>query len=251
MTHSSPLPPAVILAAGRGNRLLPLTKDRPKCLMEVGSHPVLVHQVRALEAAGVETIQIILGHGAGKVREACEPFNGRLQFGLNEHYDTTTSLYSLGCSTIEPNGRGLLILNSDVLFHPALMEKLVADPRPNVLLSDFRDTLGEEEMKILADGEGRITAISKTIDPAEAQAENLGVLKVERTVAERMLEMARHPEDHPTLCWVPDSIQALLEEFEFHALPTGEAPWVEIDYPHDLQHAREEIWPRIEPAFAR
>lgn len=241
------------MAAGRGNRLLPLTKDCPKCLLEVGEAPIIVHQIKALAQAGVRRIQIVTGHGDPLVRDICGRLDcAEISFATNELFDTTNSLFSLGCGTLEPGPAGLLLLNSDVIFHPDLISRLLDDPRPQVLLADFTGVLGEEEMKIRIDADHRITAISKTIDPMTAQAENLGVLKVGPEAARMMQRLAREPElvhqvtqDGMDLRWVPDAIHALRNEFDFYALPTGELPWIEIDFIHDLERARKVIWPRI------
>jgi choline kinase len=260
MTMSPPVshPPAVILAAGRGNRLLPLTADRPKCMLEIGGRPIVLHQIDALLAAGVERIEIVTGHGAPLVERTCRsafagPVADGLRFAHNADYDTTTSLWSLGCTTWPVDPGGLLILNSDVLFDAALIGLLLADPREQVLLAEFSVALGEEEMKIQTEGGqatgrtgDRIRAISKTLDPPSAHAENLGVLKVGPVAGARMLEAARDPAaHHHGLCWVPDAIHRLLDEIPFHALATGGLPWIEIDYEHDLARARDEVWPRI------
>jgi choline kinase len=243
--RSSP-PPALIMAAGRGNRLLPLTHDRPKCLLEVGPATILDYQLQALRAAGVERIEIVVGHGEGLVRQTCAGLAGDgVTFSLNEYYATTSSLYSFGCVRTVPDERGFLILNSDVLFHPTLLRRLIDDPREQVLLADFTGSLGEEEMKIIVDNDYRITAISKALDPPAAQAENVGVLKVGQAAAGRMLELARRPGQVEGLCWIPDAIQALVEEFDFFALPTAGLPWIEIDYAHDLKRAREKVWPLL------
>ena len=106
---STNTPPALILAAGRGNRLLPLTKDRPKCLLEVGGEPILIHQLRALRRAGVRRFEIVTGHGEAIVRALCESLAGDgLTFSHNEHYATTSSLCSLGCVRTEPGPRRCL-----------------------------------------------------------------------------------------------------------------------------------------------
>lgn len=244
-------PPALILAAGRGNRLLPLTKDRPKCLLEVGPATILDHQIRALKGAGIERIEIVTGHGDEILRELCAGYAGDgVSFTKNEHFETTSSLYSFGCVRTEPGPAGVLILNSDVVFHPGLLRRLIDDPREQVLLADFTGSLGEEEMKICIDNEHLITAISKSLDPMLAQAENLGVLKVGQGAARRMLELARNPNLTDDLCWIPDSIQALCCEYDFFALSTGGMPWIEIDYQHDLKRAREDVWPLIAKALA-
>ena len=245
--QSATLPPVVIAAAGGGKRLLPLTQDRPKCMLQVGTDPILIHQIRALQNAGVKQIQIITGHGEQTLRECCTRLNlNGLSYASNEHYQTTNSLFSLGCTTLDPSDAGLLIMNSDVVFHPLLLQRLLTDKRENVLLADFAGRMGEEEMKIRIDTDYRITAISKLIDPIDAQAENLGVLKVGPEAGRRILELARAPQEQNQLCWIPDAINHLLPEIDFYALSTGGLPWIEIDYLHDLQRAREHILPAIE-----
>ena len=143
-----------------------------------------------------------------------------------------------------------MILNSDVLFHPALAQRLLDDRRPQVLLADTASHLGEEEMKIQMDTDCRIKAISKSIDPMTAQAENLGVLKAGQEAARAMLALARNPQASADMAWVPDAIHALRHEFDWHGLPTAGLPWIEIDYEHDLRRARAEVWPNLALAFA-
>lgn len=250
MVSSGKVKDAIIMAAGRGNRLLPLTLDCPKCLLEVGGAPILIHQLRCCEICGVERVQIITGHGQAAVHEVCEQsFSGKLEFRHNADFDTTNSLYSLGCAELEPHGEGVMLMNSDVLFHPDLMRNLLDDSRPNVLLADFCDDMGEEEMKICTGKDGKIEAISKAIAPSEGQAENLGVLKVSNEVLAAMFELARPPKPAEGLCWVPDAIHHLRLRFDFYALGIGELPWIEIDYRHDLDRACSEIWPLISGAL--
>jgi len=231
-----------VLAAGRGNRLLPLTERIPKCLLPVGGRSLLEHQLRALQWAGVDRIEIITGHGAERVREVCDGLAG---YAHNAQYERTNSLDSLACTTLAPEPDGLLILNSDVLFHPDLLSALLADPRRNVLLADFAATLGEEEMKIRTDGSGRIRAVSKRLSPSAADAENLGLIKLGPPAARALIELARRRNRPRGLRWVPDGLHHLRRRFVFHALPTGDLPWIEIDFPDDLRRAETVIYPRL------
>lgn len=239
-------PQALILAAGRGNRLLPHTRERPKCLLEVGDRTILEHQLHALGLCGIETIEVITGHAAERVRETC---GNRVRYAHNPAYDTTNSIDSLGCSGLTPEVDGLLVLNSDVLFHPELLARLIADPRENVLLADFDVEMGEEETKIEVDENDRIVAISKAIAPEDGDAENLGVLKLGKGAAERMFSLSRTRDRALGLAWVPDGVHQLRDEFEFHTLRIDGAPWIEIDYIHDLERARNAVYPQIHGAL--
>lgn len=246
MMPSPIVPPAVILAAGRGNRLLPMTKDKPKCLLEVGGRTLLEHQIRALQLAGAESIQVVTGHGADFVHMTC---NGAATYAHNAEYDTTNSFDSLGYTTLDASAGGLLILNSDVLFHPELLRRLIFDPRENVLLADYHSELGDEEMKISVDMNNRIRKISKSLDPAEAQAENLGVLRLGAAAASRLVELGRCKTRDKRISWVPDGINHLCGEYEFYALPVGDLPWTEVDFFEDLERAEKEIFPLVAEAL--
>jgi choline kinase len=245
MMRAPHVPPVVILAAGRGNRLLPMTKDKPKCLLEVGGRTLLEHQVRALELGGANKIEIITGHGADLVHMIC---NGAATYAHNADFDKTNSFDSLGYTTHDPS-RGLLVMNSDVLFHPELLRRLIFDPRENVLLADFREGLGDEEMKIVVDENQRIQQISKKMNAAEAHAENLGVLKLGGAAATALLELSRCRTRDTRVSWVPDGINALCDRFEFHALAAGDLPWTEIDFFEDLERAEAVVFPKIREAL--
>ena len=233
------------MAAGRGSRLLPLTLEKPKCLLEVGGKPILVHQINALCDVGIENFEIITGHGDTLVRESLSGLDASIKFTCNREYTTTNSLYSLGCATTRPGDEGLILLNSDVLFHRGLARMLLDDKRDNVLLADFQATLGVEEMKITVDNDYRVTGISKSINPLDGQAENVGLLKIGQETAAGILEIARDPGHLETLAWVPDAIHALRNDIEVHGLSTGKIPWIEIDFLDDLEDARNKIWPQL------
>lgn len=240
-------PAALILAAGRGSRLKEYTRERPKCLLEIGERTIIEHQIRALRLAGVTSIQVVTGYGAEQVREVC---GESVSYAHNEDFDSTNSFDSFGCATLKPGSGGLLVLNSDVLFHPSLIARLLESPRENALLADFEAGLAEEEMKIAVDDTGRITSISKRLEPEEADAENLGVLRLGPAVAARMLELSRGQGlAEAKIAWVPDGIHHLRTEFPFYAVSAEGFPWTEIDFAEDLMLARDEIYPLVHEAL--
>jgi len=236
---------AIILAAGPGGRLLPDTADRPKALLSVGKETILEFQVHALQAFGFRQIALVTGHGAERVRQA---LGDSVLYFHNELYRQTNSLYSLWVAA-EFGLPGCLIFNSDVLFHPALLERLLENESEEALLVDFRDGLGEEEMKVVARG-GHVVEISKNIDPARADGENVGIVKVGPQGAGEVFgvadSFARQGEWN---LWVPHAVEALLGRRAFAAISTGGLPWIEIDYKHDLERARREIYPVVSEAL--
>src|SRR5215471_8252668 len=156
----------VILAAGKGSRLNGTAGDKPKCLVEAGGVTLLERQIRALDRAGLDDIVVVVGCQADRVREAC---GDRVTFVENSRFAETNSLYSLWTARALLLD-GFVVLNCDVLFHPALLSALLATHHEAALLMAYREPgqppFGDEEMKVKVRA-GRVVDISKTMDPAD------------------------------------------------------------------------------------
>src|SRR3990167_1735270 len=110
---------AIILAAGQGTRLRPLTDEIPKCLLEVAGHPILAHQLHAITEAGISDITIAVGYRPERIREFASsrfPHAG-IHYVLNDQYNTTGNFYtaSLAADAVEP-GRRVLMIGGDAMF---------------------------------------------------------------------------------------------------------------------------------------
>ena len=176
---------AIILAAGTASRLRPLTSNTPKCLLKVGERTLLQRSIDALIKAGIREFVIVTGY----LHEQIENFvrktyqdslplgegrGGSFRFIHNKDYETTNNIYSLWLARPEAEGQEVLLLDSDLLYDPRIVELVLADKHDNVLTL-IRHELGEEEMKVVIDAEGSIVEISKTCDPAIAAGESLGI----------------------------------------------------------------------------
>jgi choline kinase len=230
----------VILAAGQGRRLSPYTDACPKCLLPLGESTFIQFQIDLLRRMRLDSIAVITGFHAERVREVC---GESVVYFHNAEYDTTNSLHSLMQAGDFARG-GCLVLNSDVVLHPDLLEVLLSFPRPNALLVDFESALGEEEMKVVCDADGRVRRISKDIPPREAHGENLGVIRMGAEAAQAVLEEARAAAAAGTRnLWAPQGVARTLDRVPFHAVASGDRPWIEVDYLYDLERARSEIYP--------
>lgn len=232
---------AIILAAGKGTRLNGVDL-KPKCLFEVGGRTLLDRQVSALTEAQVNEIVLVLGFEAERIRRHCPP---NISFVTNARFEETSSLYSLWLAR-EHLLDGFVVLNCDVLFHPQLLAKLISSRFDDALLVDFANSqLGEEEMKVKV-SDGRVVDIRKDMDPAEADGENVGMVKFGREGAKRLVEemdalISRgHERD-----WAPRAFRQFATRFPLHAISTDNYPWIEIDFPEDYRKAKDEIYPRI------
>ena len=171
---------AIILAAGMASRLRPLTLTTPKSLLKVGERSLLQRSMDALIANGVTEFCIVTGY----LHEMIEDFvrkqyadSIQVTFIYNKVYETTNNIYSLWLARPFAEGQEVLLLDSDLLYDPQIVTRVLATDAPNVLTL-IRHELGEEEMKVVTDAQGSIKEISKTCNPADAAGESLGIEKM-------------------------------------------------------------------------
>jgi choline kinase len=242
----APVARAIILAAGKGSRLNGTAGEAPKCLVQIGGLSLIERQVRVLQRAGIDDIAIVVGCQADRVRRAC---GHDLTYIENTRYAQTNSLYSLWMA------RPLLyeafvVLNCDVLFHPALLTDLLTSRHENALLLGYREAsqaaYGDEEMKVKVQG-GRVIDMSKEMDPAEADGENLGIVKFGAGGAAALVDIMDGLVARGCLRdWAPRAFAAFARKHPLHAVGTRGLPWIEIDFPEDYKRAVREILPAIE-----
>jgi choline kinase len=144
---------------------------------------------------------------------------------------------------------GFVVLNCDVLFHPQLLERLLSSPLEDALLVDLVDKnnnqLGDEEMKVKI-SDGLVIDIRKDLEPAEADGENVGIVKFSASGARRLVEEMDALISRGQLKdWAPRAFGEFAKRYPLHAISTEDYPWIEIDFPEDYRKAKEEVFPQI------
>ena len=236
----------IILAAGKGSRLNGNAAESPKCLVQVGDQTLIERQIRLLRDAGIHKITVVAGCQADRVRRACG--NG-VTYVENSRYAETNSMYSLWLAR-PLLFEGFVVLNCDVLFHPVLLNDLLTSRHEDALLLAYREAgqppFGDEEMKVKVRC-GRVTDISKGMDPAEADGENLGVVKFGAQGAAALVGIMDGLIAQGGLRdWAPRAFREFAQVRPLHAVGTRGFPWIEIDFPEDYQRAVREVLPSIE-----
>jgi len=222
---------AVILAAGKGSRLEPASGETAKCLLDLGGITLIERQFGYLRASGIGEIAVVVGFQAERIRRACGP---EVEYIENPIFAETNSMYSLWLAR-HFFGHGFVVLNSDVFFHVSYRNGT---------------KYGDEEMKVKMSG-GLLLDISKTINPDEADGENVGIVKFGKTGAVVLLkEMDALVASGELRSWAPRAFLAFSKIRPLHVVGTNGYPWTEIDFPEDYQRAREEVLPQI-PAIVR
>lgn len=241
----------VVLAAGRGSRLNGTAGDKPKCLVRAGTLTLLERQIRALRRAGIDDVVVVIGCQADRVRQHG---GAGVRYVENFRFAETNSLYSLWTARALLSD-GFVVLNCDVLFHPTLLDELLATHHDAALLIDYRREgqapYGEEEMKVKV-RDGFVVDMSKSMDPADADGENLGIVKFGPASAPALVDVLDGIVAAGGLRdWAPKAFREFAQSRPLYAVGTGDRPWIEIDFPEDYQRAIREVLPAIEAPAER
>jgi len=226
---------AIILAAGRGNRLLPQTDRMPKCMLKVGSKTILEHQLDILESCKIGGILIVIGYRGDKIVKLA---GNRAKFIENKDYARTNSSYSLWLAR-EKLKAGFVYLNSDLLFHPDLLKKLLKSRHSDAMIVDKNKKSKNDMFKAFVKN-GRITRLGKDLDLNKAYGEAPGPLKLSSGFAAETFKeignrVKRGEKNH--FCYT--IFGKVANKKPLYAIDADGAYWVEVDYRKDLKKARE------------
>ena len=241
---------AIILAAGMASRLRPLTLTTPKSLLKVGERSLLQRSMDALIANGIKDFCIVTGY----LHEMIEDFvkeqyadSIQVTFIYNKVYETTNNIYSLWLARPFAEGQEVLLLDSDLLYDPQIVTRVLATDAPNVLTL-IRHELGEEEMKVVTDAQGSIKEISKTCNPADAAGESLGIEKMGKdyTLAlYKELEPMMN-EEHLENVFYERAFERLIPQgHTYQVLDVTELFSCELDTIEDFENAKAKIPARL------
>lgn len=233
---------AVILAAGIGSRLRPLTDSLPKCLLPVGGIPLLQRTLTALHRARIERTVIVTGYRDRQVGAFVGklglPLDVRLVF--NARFRETNNNYSLWCAASACAGEEILLLDSDILFHPSILDRLLEAPQENALALrenlPGNPSLTEEEIKVAMTPPGRILRIGKDVPPRDSAGESLGIERFSRSAADRLFAILSIRKEQNE--FYEAGFQQMIDEgVVLQAVGCGTLPGMEIDTLDDLRDA--------------
>ena len=239
----------LVLAAGPGRRLHPLTVALPKTLLPVSDGRTILDLALAnLSSAGLEDVVVVTGFAAERVEERAAELERRhgvrLELLRNERAEDWNNAYSLWLAR-ESFADGAILVNGDTVHPRSVEQTLLAARGPDVLLAVDREReLGEEAMKVLLTETGALRRISKEIEPASAAGEYIGVALIEPTAAEPLADALEATWQRDPSLYYEDGFQELADRGgEVHGVGIGRVDWVEVDDHGDLARARELAYP--------
>lgn len=238
------------------SRLRPLTNDTPKCLLKVGERCLLQRSIDALKQNGIREFAIVTGYLHEKIEQFVNQQYGdsiSVTYIYNDVYASTNNIYSLWLARPEAENEEMLLLDSDLLYDPEIIARVLADDADNVLTL-IRHELGEEEMKVVVNAEGAITEISKTCRVADAAGESLGIEKMGKDYTSALyaeLDIMMNAERYTTLngkdvdqrdIFYERAFERLIPQgHTYHVLDVTELFSCELDTVEDFENAKAKI----------
>lgn len=237
----------VILAAGQGKRLLPMTADKPKSLLDIGGQTMIGWQVQELMKSGVEEVVVVTGFQAEAVDAEAAKLQTRFpdcrfKTFYNAAFDTADNLVS--CWSIRDEmDQDFVLINGDTLFEAAIFQRLVQGPTAPVTVTiDQKDHYDEDDMKVRMDGSS-LVEIGKTIPMDTVDGESIGMLLFRgdgrQLFADALDQAKNNPQPHHR--WYLSVIDDLSKTGVVETRSIKGLEWCEVDYPLDLKWARQMV----------
>jgi choline kinase len=249
----------IVVAAGSSTRLRPLTDALPKCLLLIGGKTILARAIENLLNANITKIALVVGFEAAKIRSFLEqqfPFV-KFRFILNPNFASTNNAYSLLLARdffLEPNSptkinHDLLVLDSDIVFHPALLQKVVGRGEENRIVVRVKGAHDAEEVRVALDGAGNISEIGKDVIPNRSYGESIGIEWFAYESAKMLFDVLdrRVKRGSGRTEFYEMAFQEMTDlGVKIKAIDVSDFPAIEIDSPADLELAERVIVPSID-----
>lgn len=220
---------------------MPLTQNKPKCLLPIGGRTLIEWQLRALAANGVEDVSVVTGFYADAVDEALDALdipNLSVRTIYNPFYAVADNTGSCYVAREAMTGE-FMVINGDTLFEPGLVKTAMAQRKlPVTVTIDRKDSYDADDMKVCLDGD-RLTRIGKALPLDVVDAESIGMLMFSeeggKHFNQAVLNLLRS--ENGLKSWYLRAVDALaIKRVVGTALIEGHT-WQEVDFPDDLTRA--------------
>ncbi|MFP6817073.1 MAG: phosphocholine cytidylyltransferase family protein [Pseudomonadales bacterium] len=230
----------IILSAGQGRRLLPLTAGKPKCGVDIAGRSLLDWQLGEIARCDVEEVVVVSGFHADVVDELVAGFTGLPVRTLhNPFYDASDNLGTCWVARHEMK-EPFIILNGDTLFEAAVLQKLLATPidAPITLVTDRKDNYDDDDMKV-AVRDGRLQRVSKRLESELVTGESIGMMAFRESGPRLFVDEieALMRTDQGLKLWYLSAIDDLARAGHVNVCDIHPLSWCEVDDRADLDNA--------------
>ena len=235
---------AVILSAGQGKRLLPLTADAPKCILPIMGQTLIEWQIDELAKCGIDQVTVVLGYRADKVEEILRArYNEhRVQTVYNAAYAVSDNLVSCWAAHDAMN-EDFILLNGDTLFEAAVLQRLLeSSDRPVTVVVSQKNDYDADDMKVELDG-CRLVKIGKDLIPDQVDGESIGMIlfrdKGPMLFRDAIEKALSDPASQRK--WYLSVIDDLARKLPVWTCSISGLQWCEVDYRADLKQAEKVV----------
>jgi choline kinase len=229
---------AVILNAGEGKRLRPLTSLRPKCLLKLNNMTILEHQLINLKKSGIKNVTIVVGYRANQIFKEIEKknFDLKIEYVQNPIYHKTNTVYSLWLAR-ECIKDDFLYLNGDVMFHKEVLRRLL-ETHYDTCIAVEKKHVGKEEVKVEL-AMDIVKAIGKDIEPSKAHGEFIGIAKFSRKFNRLFVDKLNEVVEESKINeFFEVALDRILKSYNVYAVDVSDLPCIEVDTIEDYNTAK-------------
>lgn len=248
----------IILAAGQGTRLRPLTNDRPKCMVEVNGRSIIQRQLDTMMDCGIsdKDIYIVTGYREDKLKQELASTN--VNFITNEDYEVTNMVCSLMCAKdIMLQSDDILISYGDIIYNSCILKTLLNVDEAMAIVTDDGwysywakrcDNPLDDAETLLKSRDGYITEIGqKTKDISKIQSQYIGLIRLKKIGILKTIELCELAKKKSSVgeplwrtnrnyekMYMTDLLQGLIDEGNSIKAVSINRGWYEIDSATDL-----------------
>ena len=232
---------AVILSAGQGRRMLPLTANKPKCLLNIEGQPIIEWQIDELAKSGIDRISVVVGYHADRVEQLLHKRYGpdRVEVIYNPTYSWADNLFSCWVAR-EEMGEDFVLLNGDTLFESAVLRRLMNAPvQPVTVVTHKKPYYDADDMKVSLRGD-RLVNIGKKLAADKVDAESIGMILFREKgplMFRRAVEKALQ-DPSAIKKWYLSVIARMAQSIPVWTISANGLQWCEVDFPADIKQAR-------------
>jgi len=232
---------AILLSAGQGSRMLPLTAERPKCMIDFSGRTLIEWQIEMLARGGVKHIDVVTGFMTDMVDALLAGIDDprvTIATRFNPFYKVADNLGS--CWIVREQMRGdFLILNGDTLVSEEIVTRVQQDHGwPIAVTVDVKDAYDSDDMKVERDGD-RLARIGKTLTAQQSNAESIGFLAFRGEGVDLFRETVRKAMRAPegVQHWYLKVIDSLAPTGKVGTVSIEGQEWAEVDFLNDIEIA--------------
>lgn len=244
----------IILAAGQGKRLYPLTKDTPKSMLDLGDGTTLLDRQleNAIASHTLHKVYVITGYLTEQLEAKLETYSDKAEIEVvyNPYYDVSNNLLSLWCAHHLMLEEDFLVSNGDNIYKAHVYDQVLAGDHEAIQLTiDHKDHYDGDDMKVRINDQRNLLQVSKKIEIAEAQAESVGLVMVRGAVMrarfrDKLMQMVKQPESRD-MFWLEIFNAMVADGQSVTTCEISHDDWGEVDFHPDIEAMRKAVFNRI------